>query len=111
MNNGVLHWNKRQLSHSWWNDFDQPHTSGGNLYYRIPYSLDYYDSYITQEMIDDIEKIVDWLFKRNPDYIDCHISMMSLGNKGTTSEYVTACVVTEDREFYDKYKSPNRVPL
>ena len=106
--NGVLHWNKKWLSHSWWNDFDQPHTGGGNLYYRIPYTLEP-KYFLTQKMLEDIEKIVERLFKRNPDFKDCHICMMVLGNKGTTTEYVTACVVTEDIEFYNKYKSVNRV--
>lgn len=115
--NGILHWNKRQLYHNWWNNSSvgpnlYNSSVGGNLYYRIPYTLEPMHV-LTQGMIDNIEKIVDRLFKRNPDYINCHISMVVLGNKATTSEYVTACVVTDDSKIYNKiikyeYKSQSK---
>ena len=112
MNNGVLYWNKRQLLHFWWNNFDPPTKSGGHLYYRIPYTLDYYGSYITQKMIDDIKKIVEKLFKRNPDFKCCDICIGSVDNKNFTSkEWITAIVVINDRKFYDRYTEEQKIIL
>ena len=110
MNNGVLHWHKKWLSHSWWNNFEPPAVSGGIIYYRIPYILDPMP-FLTKEVMDDIEKVVNILFKRNSDFSHCVIEMSSIGNKGTTNEYVTACVCTTNKEFYKKYKSLNQVEV
>jgi hypothetical protein len=102
--NGVLHWNKKYLRHCWWNETSQPVGSGGNLYYEIPYTLEPMCS-LTQEMLNDIEKIVERLFKRDPDFKDCYICMACMAvlhNKATTDEYVTAIVVTENRKLYEK---------
>ena len=110
MSNGVLHWNKRQLHHFWWNDFDPPTESGGNLYYRIPYTLDNYGSYITKEMVDNIKKIVEKLFKRNPDFKNCDIDIGSVNNNiATSKEWLTAIVITNDKKIYDKYTEEQKI--
>jgi len=96
--NGVLHWNKRSLDHHWWSTS----TSGGNIYYRIPYTIS------SEGMLnmDRIGRIVTELFKRNPDFEGCGFAMASVDNKATTKEYVTAIVITSNRQFYQKYTDP-----
>jgi len=73
---------------------------GGNLYYKIPYVL------FSGGMLDisAITKIVDKLFKKNPDFEHCDIEIGSTDNPlSTNTESITAIVVTSDKTFYDKY--------
>lgn len=105
---GKLLWGKRFLHHCWWNDFPGQ-AGGGNLYFCVPYELELGE--MLYDSKDDIEKVLIERCMKDPDISKCAVEMGSIFNRHATStKWVTAIVVTNNRKTFDKLSQYSNTP-